>query len=629
MKRFVFLLTLLATVGSILSAQNRAQARGAEPGELYLNDPWYGIYDPDWGPGFYGTLRMAIYHLTENGKKLTIQYDADYFGNPETTMIQGYILADATPGVLYARCYYLKNNDLHTSLWVSFDYGEHWTFREENIGNLSYFSTNVDGLIYKGGVSSMGEAYKSIDYGINFDILETNFIVGEPGFNSEEFLFIGGSTAYQYELWHTYDLYLTWTEIPIDGEYVYGQTSQAFPDVYRGGKEGEMYISSWFPDHTYKISFSADTGNSFRHVYISDVYPPGGTFYPKFMSDREPGVFYIIQRYEVEDLDPWGHHTRICIDYYREYGEILEATFCHDLTQDYEYEEVMCEHTTDLEAEVNLNSIQLQWTNSADNIRGYHVYRNDTRITSELLVDAIYLDENLPNGEYEYYVRAYYEEDCVSDSSNHVIGIIDVENCDYMIDLVSEIVNQNSVQLHWTHSADDLLIEGYHLYRNQSLITNELLTETTYLDEDLPNGMLQYFVIAYFTNDCDSIVSNIVEETIETEGIEAPPSPPEGGDVRVYPNPTTGELKITNYAQQPRHAELVSASPANEGIAGQARNDVKNVEIFDIFGRNVLSVPPPLRGGLGGLDISFLPAGIYFLRIQTETGTVTKKVITN
>jgi hypothetical protein len=139
------------------------------------------------------------------------------------------------------------------------------------------------------------------------------------------------------------------------------------------------------------------------------------------MSDREQGVFYILRLIEVESTDSWGWHLGLCIEYYRDYGEILEATFCYDLNKNYEYEEVICEHTTSLHSEiVNTNSIQLQWVNAADNIRGYHVFRNDTRITTQMLTEPSYLDENLPVGNYEYYVVAYYANGCVADSSNHV-----------------------------------------------------------------------------------------------------------------------------------------------------------------------------------------------------------------
>ena len=74
-------------------------------------------------------------------------------------------------------------------------------------------------------------------------------------------------------------------------------------------------------------------------------------------------------------------------------------------------------------------------------------------------------------------------------------------------------------------------------------------------------------------------------------------------ELQVYPNPTRGEIQVTSYELQ-----------------------VTCVEVFDVFGRNV-GVKLPSFGGVGGGDISHLPAGIYFLRIQTETGVVTRKVV--
>jgi hypothetical protein len=86
--------------------------------------------------------------------------------------------------------------------------------------------------------------------------------------------------------------------------------------------------------------------------------------------------------------------------------------------------------------------------------------------------------------------------------------------------------------------------------------------------------------------------------------------------LRVYPNPTDGELKI-------------SLPNPSEGGAYKAW-EVKNIEVFDVFGRSVYIAHPPLWGGLEGLDISHLPSGIYFLRIQTENEKVImKKIIKN
>jgi len=81
--------------------------------------------------------------------------------------------------------------------------------------------------------------------------------------------------------------------------------------------------------------------------------------------------------------------------------------------------------------------------------------------------------------------------------------------------------------------------------------------------------------------------------------------------IEIYPNPTTGELRIEN---------------------GELR--IENVEIFDIYGRNVVTKFPSnlLEGWQPKADgvvfnISHLYAGIYFVQITTEQGVVTKKIV--
>ena len=84
--------------------------------------------------------------------------------------------------------------------------------------------------------------------------------------------------------------------------------------------------------------------------------------------------------------------------------------------------------------------------------------------------------------------------------------------------------------------------------------------------------------------------------------------------VTLIPNPTTGQLIIDN---------------------GQLT--IENVEVFDIYGRKLLSNhlitssshhlitshPAPRTS----LNISHLPVGMYFVKISTDTGMVVKKVV--
>jgi hypothetical protein len=73
----------------------------------------------------------------------------------------------------------------------------------------------------------------------------------------------------------------------------------------------------------------------------------------------------------------------------------------------------------------------------------------------------------------------------------------------------------------------------------------------------------------------------------------------------VYPNPTTGELRITNYKLR-----------------------ITNVEIFDIYGKKLKAKSRKQKEKNEiVIDISELPAGIYFVKIDTDVGEVIKKIV--
>jgi len=380
-----------------------------------------------------------------------------------------------------------------------------------------------------------------------------------------------------------------------------------FPDVYRGGLPNEVYISSWFPDWSYKVSFSADTGHTFQHVYICEGCNPnigehGRRF---FMSDRDPGVFYIIRRWDVEDMNPWGHHTKFCIDYYRDYGTTLVDTYCHDITKNYEVE--TCKAVNDLISEKHSNNaVLLTWTKPESNltVEGYRVFRNHHLLTKELITDTFYLDENIPAGEYNYYVIAYYTNGCTSGLSNAVSETIEIEeDCEAVTDLSAEKIGANSILIKWTEPNDVLQVEKYIVFRNDIPITE--VSNTFYLDENLPNGNYEYYIITHYTNGCISDTSNCVKETI---GVGIAEIDKMDGIV-IYPNPTTGMINV--------QCLMIN---------------VQNIEIFDVFGRTVGAINPlqklegcPKDGVV--INISHLSTGIYFLRITTENEIINRKIV--
>jgi hypothetical protein len=145
----------------------------------------------------------------------------------------------------------------------------------------------------------------------------------------------------------------------------------------------------------------------------------------------------------------------------------------------------------------------------------------------------------------------------------------------------------------------DLPLSGYHVFRNNTRITTQMLTEPTYLDENLPIGNYEYYVRTYYEEGCVSDSSNHVTKNIEV-GIK---DFKDSEDIVLYPNPTGGEFKIQN-----------------------SNFKIQDVEVFDIYGRNVLP-HTAYHTSHTVINISHLHAGIYFVKITTEQGVVMRKVV--
>ena len=78
----------------------------------------------------------------------------------------------------------------------------------------------------------------------------------------------------------------------------------------------------------------------------------------------------------------------------------------------------------------------------------------------------------------------------------------------------------------------------------------------------------------------------------------------DNSSIKVYPNPTTGELTIDN---------------------GQLK--INNVEIFDIYGK-LLSFHHLITSSSHHLiNISHFPTGVYFVKIRTEAGEIVRKIV--
>ena len=227
---------------------------------------------------------------------------------------------------------------------------------------------------------------------------------------------------------------------------------------------------------------------------------------------------------------------------------------------------------------------------------GYNLYRNGNKINEIPIVATEYRDENLAAGTYTYQVSAAYAH-CVSEFSDDVSVTIEPQLCEPPANL-SAIEENNTILITWNEPENiDGTLSGYNIYRDENQINEALLVETKYIDIDLDPGTYTYQVSAIYEH-CD--------ESGLTEGFEivyVGITDLQLSSFNIFPNPTTGKLTINN-----------------------EQLTIDNVEIFDIMGRKQKTES---RKGEKEIvvNISELPAGVYFVKISTESGILTKKVI--
>ena len=156
---------------------------------------------------------------------------------------------------------------------------------------------------------------------------------------------------------------------------------------------------------------------------------------------------------------------------------------------------------------------------------------------------------------------------------------------------------ENGITL-FTYNEEKMKVEyacwAYYLNENPEITT---LAQHRYL-----------FVKENDGNLLEIITSNdLVPENLSTQWTTVPLSVKEKDKkgITIYPNPTTGELRIKN-------CEL----------------RIDEIEVFDIYGRKINSKFKNQNSELV-IDISHLQSGIYFVKIFTEQGAYVEKIIKN
>lgn len=164
------------------------------------------------------------------------------------------------------------------------------------------------------------------------------------------------------------------------------------------------------------------------------------------------------------------------------------------------------------------------------------------------------------------------------------------------------VVNVLSVNLTWDAppastanksilSTNDL--EGYNVYRDDVKINSSVIETEAYTDTDLPINVFEYYVTAVYTggeSDPSDVVTVLITDInkLEQQNIE------------VYPNPASNFINI------------------------KAEN-ITNIRIINTVGQ--VMIKNDVNTNHAQININDLQSGVYFIQIDTEKESFTKKII--
>jgi len=235
----------------------------------------------------------------------------------------------------------------------------------------------------------------------------------------------------------------------------------------------------------------------------------------------------------------------------------------------------------------------------------YFVYQNSTLIAQT--TELSYMDTLEDYATYCYTVTAIYyieDEPKESEHSNESCASIPFPPLAPPTNCLAQYIEDEGIQITWEAPETNIPVDFYYLYKDQVNFTQTVACSYTDVVEDY--DLHCYKVTAVFT-----IIDETIESEFSNESCDSIPFidniTPYNSNFKIYPNPTTGELTIDN---------------------GQLT--INSVEIFDIYGRKLHS--SPLTSHLAprtSINISHLQAGIYFVKISTEAGVTTRKIIKN
>ncbi|MCL2435815.1 MAG: C25 family cysteine peptidase [Lentimicrobiaceae bacterium] len=246
-------------------------------------------------------------------------------------------------------------------------------------------------------------------------------------------------------------------------------------------------------------------------------------------------------------------------------------------------------------------NMTINWDAPTGEAPGYNIYRNGNCLNATPLMHTSFTEENIVEGIYFYHVTAVYTDnkESVPEISNFICtGYTPPQLCEKPSHLLG-VAAGNTAVMSWNKPKymDGILL-GYNIYRDDLKIDETEPTIFEYFDTNLADGIYRYQVSAVYEHCEESVLTNGINIAITPVGIHEVQT----DAFQIFPNPTTGELRIVNY-------EL----------------EIKSIDIFDVMGRKVSSHHLITSSSNHHINLSHLQSGIYFIKVYSETNQVTVK----
>ena len=67
-------------------------------------------------------------------------------------------------------------------------------------------------------------------------------------------------------------------------------------------------------------------------------------------------------------------------------------------------------------------------------------------------------------------------------------------------------------------------------------------------------------------------------------------------------------------------------NPTNDKLYIKAETEIEDVVVYDIYGRHLVTETPSLQDNVA-INVENLKSGIYFVKINTNEGNITKRFV--